>query len=96
MNHTVELIEHRQLNDGQVAILARCCNDKSTDSFLTMAAEVVVDPNKRQEAINFHANRVATLHDSMLTALAALPSLMGSVTQVSVPGDTAAQAPTTQ
>ena len=88
MNHAVSFICHRQLNDGQVAICAECCGDQSTHSWLTMAAEVVNDPARRQEAIDFHANRVATLHQSMLTALATLPSIIGSVTQVTIPDGT--------
>jgi hypothetical protein len=92
MEHTVTLIDHRQLSDGQVAICARCCNDEKTHSWLTMAAEVVNDSTQRQNAINFHVNRVATLHQSMQTALATLPGLMGTATQVTVPDEAIASA----
>ncbi len=85
MNHEVELIEHRQLNDGQVAILARCCGDQSTHSWLTMAAEVAADPVQREESINFHCERVATLHHTMQQALERVAALVGTSIQVVLP-----------
>ena len=84
MNHQVTLVDSKQLSDGQVAVATHCCGDPSTKSWFTMAAEVVIDPVQRQEALDFHANRVATLHQSMQAALATLPNLIGTVRHVTL------------
>ena len=80
--HSVHIIEHQQLSDGKLALKAECCGDKSTHSWLTMAAEVVVDDQRYQDAINFHCNRVATLHESMKQALVKAAGVVG--TKISV------------
>jgi hypothetical protein len=82
MSHVVQLIDHKQLSDGQLALKAECCNDPSTHSWLTMAAEVVTDDTKYQDAINFHCQRVGLLHESMKQALAKAKATIG--TKVSV------------
>jgi hypothetical protein len=82
--HKITFVETKQLSDGQVAVATHCCGDPSTKSWLTMAAEVVIDPVRRQESIDFHANRVATLHESMQAALATLPNLIGTVRHVTL------------
>jgi hypothetical protein len=82
MAHTVHITDHKQLSDGKLALLAECCGDKSTHSWLTMAAEVVLDDAQYQDSINFHVNRVATLHECMKQALAKAQATVG--TKVSV------------
>jgi hypothetical protein len=80
--HQVEIIEHKQLSDGQLALRTMCCGDPTTHSWLTMAAEVVTDDTKYQDAINFHCQRVGLLHESMKQALAKDKATVG--TKVSV------------
>ncbi len=80
--HQVEIKEHKQLSDGQLALKAECCGDPTTHSWLTMSAEVVVDEKQYQDAINFHCQRVGLLHESMKQALAKAKATIG--TKVSV------------
>jgi hypothetical protein len=82
MAHTVQIIDHKQLNDGQLALKAECCGDKSTHSWLTCAASVVVDDAQFQDAISFHAQRVGLLHESMQQALSRAKNTIG--TKISV------------
>lgn len=91
--HQVTFVDSKQLSDGQLAVATHCCGDPTTKSWLTMACEVVIDPVQRQEAIDFHANRVATLHESMLQAKAAIPSLIGTSTVVALPAPAPATTP---
>jgi hypothetical protein len=83
--HAVKIIQSKQLNDGLVAVLAQCCEDDSTLSWLTMAASVAADPNACQHSINEHCGKIAGQHDLMLTALAALPKIVGTTTTITVP-----------
>ena len=76
--HTVQIVSHKQLSDGQLALLAECCSDPKTHSYLTMAAEVILDDAQCQDAINFHCQRVATLHESMQRALSKAHVVLGS------------------
>jgi hypothetical protein len=85
LTHEVELINHKILNDGQVAVLARCCGTENTDSWLTMASSVVAHDTQCQDAINFHCERVANQHDAMLAALSILPNIVGTSRQVTLP-----------
>jgi hypothetical protein len=89
LTHNVVLTSYRQLADGLTAIQAQCCGDPGSFSWLTMASEVAIDPIQRQAAINFHINRVATLHDAILTALQVLPTLIGTSTVVTIPAPVA-------
>jgi hypothetical protein len=91
--HQVSLEEFRQLNDGQVAVRARCCGEKSTDSFLTMAASVVNDPTEREASIQAHCERIAVQHEAMNQALASLPKLVGTVKHINVSVPSPAPAP---
>jgi hypothetical protein len=75
--HSVSIIDHKQLSDGQLALLAECCGDPSTHSWLTCHAEVVVDDQRFQDSINFHLSRVAGLHESMNQAIAKTKALVG-------------------
>lgn len=82
MAHSVSIIDHNQLSDGKLALLAECCGDPSTHSWLTMAAEVVVDDKQYQDSINFHVNRVAQLHESMQQALTKAQATIGTTVSV--------------
>lgn len=66
-DHQVEIIDFKQLNDGQIAVLAQCCNDPATNSWLTLAPVVASDDIKRRAFITLHCERVATLHDQALS-----------------------------
>lgn len=80
--HSVHIIEHKQINDGQLAFKAECCGDSKTHSWLTCAASVVIDDAQLQDALNFHCQRVGLLHESMQQAIVRAKSLIG--TKVSV------------
>jgi hypothetical protein len=83
--HQTTITNYRQLADGLVAIQAQCCGDPGSFSWLTMTSEDAADPVKRQSNIDFHLNRIATLHDSTLTALQVLPTLVGTSTTITIP-----------
>jgi hypothetical protein len=83
--HSVAVTNYKQLADGILAIQVQCCSDPGSLSWLSMASEVAIDPVQRQAAIDFHINRVATLHDATLTALQVLPTLVGTSTVVTIP-----------
>jgi hypothetical protein len=85
MTHAVQIIDSRQLSDGELALLAECCGQKSTHSWLTMAASVVTDDAQYQDSVNFHCQRVALQHESMLQALAKLTTILGTTTMVTFP-----------
>jgi hypothetical protein len=76
--HSVSIIDHKQLSDGQLALLAECCGDPSTHSWLTCHAEVVVDDQRFQDSINFHLSRVANLHEAMHQAIAKAKATIGT------------------
>jgi hypothetical protein len=85
LTHQVTVKDTKQLADGIVAIQTSCCGDPKSLSWLSMASEVAIDPTRRQSAIDFHVNRVATLHETTLQALTFLPTLIGTVNTVSFP-----------
>lgn len=80
--HSVSFIGSKQLSDGQLALLAECCGDPSTHSWLTCHAEIVVDDQQYQDSINYHVNRVANLHESMNQALAKAQATIGTTVSV--------------
>jgi len=90
--HSVSIIDHKQLSDGQLALLAECCGDPSTHSWLTCHAEVVVDDQQFQNSIAYHANRVATLHESMHQAIAKAKTTVGTTVSVDPSASLALQA----
>ena len=76
--HSVSIIDHKQLSDGKLALLAECCGAESTRSWLTMASEVVVDDAQYQDSVNFHCQRVAHLHEATHQALAKAKATVGT------------------
>jgi hypothetical protein len=88
MTHDVEIIDFKQLSDGQVAVLTRCCGDDSSRSWHTMASSVVLDDAARAASIGEHVRHVATLHETTTQALAKLPKIVGSKVSVSLPTGT--------
>jgi hypothetical protein len=89
--HTVHIIDHKQLSDGKLALLAECCGEKSTHSWLTMAAEVVVDDAQYQNSINYHVNHVAHLHEAMKQAITKAKATVGSSISVTPSTSSAAE-----
>jgi hypothetical protein len=85
MNHTVQIIETKQLSDGEFAILSQCCDDPTTKSYGTLSAATCSDPAKLQSFIDFHHNRIANLHDLAIQGRAAVAGLIGSSFAVTVP-----------
>jgi hypothetical protein len=76
--HSVSIKDHKQLSDGKLALLAECCGDPSTHSWLTMAAEVVVDDKQYQDSISLHCQRVGLLHEAMKQAITKAKATVGS------------------
>jgi hypothetical protein len=90
--HSVSIIDHRQLSDGQFALLAECCSDPKSHSWLTCAAEIVVDDRQYQDSITHHCQRVADLHESMQQALAKAKVTIGTRVSVTPSTSSAIQA----
>lgn len=85
MNHTVQIIETKQLSDGEFAILSQCCGDSTTKSYGTLSAATCSDPAKLQAFIDYHHNRIANLHDLAIQGRSAVAGLIGSSFAVTVP-----------
>ena len=90
--HTVHIIDHKQLSDGQLALLAECCSDPKTHSWLTCAAEVVIDDEQFQGAINHHCQRVGHLHEAMQQSVAKAKATIGTKVSVTPSASSAIQA----
>jgi hypothetical protein len=58
MQHTIRLIEKKEVNDEYVAFQYRCCDDPSTDSWMTIALSADFD-----EAFAAHKARMAQSHE---------------------------------
>lgn len=85
MTHVAQYIEFKKLNDGQFALLAECCGDFSTRSYLTLYAGAVVDDPTIQAALNAHLSKVANLHETATQAAAILPTLLNQPVQIVLP-----------
>lgn len=77
MSHAVEIKEYKRLPDGQVAVAACCCGDPVHTSWHTMAPAVFDVPGRFEASVNWHIQRVANQHESMLQAKSTLSSLVG-------------------
>lgn len=60
--HNAKIIRAVQLSDGEIAILARCCDDPSTDSWHTMKVTPTLDLAASKTS---HCSRVGELHTHM-------------------------------
>jgi hypothetical protein len=89
--HYIQIVDSKQLSDGQLALLAECCGCETTRSWLTLAASVVIDDAQYQQSINFHCNRVGLQHESMLQALAKVQTVLGTSTTITVAAPAPAQ-----
>ena len=61
-DHKAEVVEVKELSDGQVAYRVRCCREEMTDSWHTSAVDA---PNLYAE-LEAHKVRVATLHEAKI------------------------------
>jgi len=75
-------------------MLAECCGDFSTRSYITLYAGAVVDDPTVQAAMNAHLTRVANLHETATQAAAILPTLLNQPVQITLPAPAPAPAPT--
>jgi len=72
--HIVKHIEVKQLSDGAVAVLSRCCDDSKTDSWLTIKS---VDAKDRVvAALDRQASRVSKQHEMMQNSLAMVQAVI--------------------
>ena len=76
--HTTEIVEFKKLSNGQFAICIRCCGNPSTDSWHTMAADVMATSKKKKESVGLAQKKVAKEHDDAIKAEAAAIELMGA------------------
>ena len=77
MSHQTEIVGYKKINNGQFAVCIRCCGNASTDSWHTMAANVMADPKKRKDSIKAARARTAKAHGDALKAEEAAIELMG-------------------
>ena len=84
MKHTAEVVEYKKLSNGQFSVLIRCCANPSTDSWHTMAAEVLADKKKRKESISSAMLRVAKQHEDAMKASEAGVEMMGESKEVDI------------
>ncbi len=92
MNHSVTIIQTKQLNDGEFAVLSQCCSDPTTNSWGTMAAATSSDPAKLQSFVDYHHSRIANLHQLSIESRAILDNLVGKtfIIEATVPDPTPA------
>lgn len=74
MSHKAEIFHVHTPADGIIAVGARCCGDKSTDSFLTVMDVTRTDAEIDAD-INAHLMRVENLHEARSRALAHIERL---------------------
>ena len=78
MSHRVEILEYRQISDGQFAMLGRCCGNDIHRSWHTMASSVVADPEKHRASVDWFCQRIASEHEAALQAENKLKTLVGT------------------
>lgn len=88
-SHTVEIVDYRQLSDGQFAVAIRCCGNKMHTSWHTMVAEVVNDSARMETSILEQFQRVAALHEAALKSHANLQKLVGTTIEIATATATA-------
>jgi hypothetical protein len=91
--HTIELLNYKQLSNGQLAVLARCCGDDVQRSWHTIATEVIADDTKFQNSMNWFYQRVASEHQTSLQANGVIASMIGTKTKVDLNQTNAPVAP---
>lgn len=62
MAHTTEIVAYKKLSDGQFAVCVRCCDDTDHDSWHTVDATTLLDPEKYAASLDAHRDKVATGH----------------------------------
>lgn len=74
MAHKADIFHVHAPADGIIAVGARCCGDKSTDSFLTIV-DVIRTDEELDADIRAHLLRVEGLHEARARALAHIERL---------------------
>jgi hypothetical protein len=59
--HTVTMVEKKEINDENVRFRFRCCGDASTDSDCTVS--LLLTPEELATAIQNHKTKMAQNHD---------------------------------
>jgi hypothetical protein len=59
MSHTTKIVKTQQLSDEAVGITIRCCDNKLTDSTLTIYNVGKLSPEQLTKDIDMHHDRVA-------------------------------------
>jgi hypothetical protein len=64
MEHKLKAIEHRELNDDQVSVLYRCCDDPTTDSWCTV--HLSLSATEIEAVFEHHKGKIALQHENKL------------------------------
>jgi hypothetical protein len=79
--HTAKIIETKKLADGAIAVLARCCDDPSTDSWHTIYNLHAKESSDIQREATDHASNVEMKHLATQRADQALADLQNLISQ---------------
>jgi len=75
MEHVSKIIEKKKLSDGQIAVLIRCCEDVTTDSWHTLTLTTDTAPDDVTAWLVERKANVQTQHAASLAAAAVLDTL---------------------
>lgn len=76
MQHTTTVIETKVLSDAAIAVLCRCCDDQTTDSWHTIYVTPSTTEAELDQEITAHVSRVHARHEARGKAEAFLRSKM--------------------
>jgi hypothetical protein len=74
--HSSQIIDVKELADGALSIMVRCCNDPKTDSTLTIYNLHQIDTAEIQRQANGHKSNVEQKHLAKQRAQAAIAALL--------------------
>jgi hypothetical protein len=74
--HATEIIDYRQLNDSEFAVLIECCGKHK--HWHTMHASVVNDESKHTASVQWARNLAAQNHEAALQAELKIKAMIGS------------------
>lgn len=63
--HKAKHIEIKQLSDGAIAVKTRCCDDPSTDSWITVYVKPESTEEELQLSLDTHAAKIENQHEAM-------------------------------
>jgi hypothetical protein len=76
MSHTTKIVKTQQLSDEAVAVTIRCCDNKLTDSVLTIYDVGKLSPEQLTKDIDKHHDRCAEKCASMASGKTLLDGLV--------------------